>query len=841
MQPAVQQIGPYRIQEEVGRGGMAIVYRAIDSRTKGVVALKVLPPHLAHDEKYLHRFLREGKNASRLQHPNIVRIYETGSANGYHYMAMQFIDGMTLTDYLRQSKSILPTAESVNLIRQIASALDYAHDLGFLHRDIKPGNVMLDKKGNALLTDFGVAKVVDDEMTSYTVVGTTVGTPAFMSPEQAHGGELDRRSDVYSLGVVAYTMFTGTMPFKAESQPALLHKVVYEPPTPPEQINPAIPPGILYALKRVLAKSPSVRYPTAGAFAEAMETGVAWTPSTNEWRSIQKKSLSNTSSQVIVVQESSARRGVPAAVWVLLLLLIAGGGYVAVVQPPWLLALLPGAAQEALAEQVETVTLISYQPDDGAYSLDVPVGWEEQTEVAGDQVIFTVDAPDLIARYFVLRAPPAAGAGMVGAGAEPLTALLQAYLGGSGTPYRNATAAAEPQPVELGGLPGMKQTWQATWLGRPVTIEITGLDAGSAQFLLGAVMESSQADQFQPVSVAVIDSFRPAVEVLAAASDGQGGDAPLDPPTPGNGDGEETPAPMDAAAGEPPTEQATEPPATETPTAEPPTEQPTEPASATPTELPTEPATGTPTREPTETPAETPTESAATATIAATEAPTAAPTATTKSGLHLPTPTAETPEPGATLEIRVTLEPRATATTEPTATSTTPPTATTPPTSTALPTATPRPQATSTPSPTPNAQATAAQAATEMAQAIEATLTAVARSLTATQMAQPTSTPLPTATRTPTTAPTATPRPPTSTPRPTSTPLATSTPRPTATVTPTPTLAGTPDLAATLEAMKRELELLEATDTVTPTPNLPATLQAMKDELATLEASTPAP
>ena len=810
MQPPIAQIGHYRIQEEVGRGGMAVVYRAIDTHTKGVVALKVLPPQLAHDEKYLHRFLREGKNANRLQHPNIVRVYETGSADGHYYMAMQFIDGPTLTDYLRQSKSILPTNEIIALIRQVAGALDYAHDLGFLHRDIKPSNILLDKKGVALLTDFGVAKVVDDDVTAYTVVGTTVGTPAFMSPEQAHGGELDRRSDVYSLGVVAYTMLTGTMPFKAESQPALLHKVAYEQPTPPEQLNPAIPQGIVYAIKRVLAKSPGVRYPTAGAFAEALAAGVTWKPSTNEWQLLQKQSNPSTPVQAAVTGEPPKPRGVPALAWLAILLLVVGASALFFFRPTWLPFGLPPAgetAPDAVPQSAAAVALIRFQPSDGTYELEVPADWEPKKQAAREWILETFDAPDRIARYFVLRTSPAQGQP-----ATPIEEFVRDFLARSDTPYRNPVAAKAPQKTELASRQALQQTLQATWLGRPVTVELMAADIGTTRFLLGSVMESSQAALLAPVSAAVFGSFQPGAQSPAAASapgdvtavaaeesgQAQVGDS-----------GAATPEPA-ATATPPPTSTATLQP-TETPLPDQsPTVLPDTPAAATIESAGTDstPLLLTPTPQPVP-----PTD---------TEVPTAVPTSTQPPPSSTPTatPQATSTETGTATSLP-TSTPIPTVVPVPAAaaTSTAPATATRTPTSTALPTA------------TPNAGATQTALANQLATAVAQTLTALPPAPTSTPI--PTATPLPAPTATATLRPTATA---TSLPAPTSTPVPTSTPLPTSTAT----AIETPNRLATLEAMRAELTRMAATAVPTPTPNLPATLAAMKAQLTRM-ASTPVP
>jgi serine/threonine protein kinase len=258
-------IGPFTIHEEIGRGGMSIVYRAVDSRNQEAVAVKILPLEFAHNPAYLSRFLREGENAVRLQHPNIVRVYEADQANGYHYIAMEWATGGTLSERIKTQQGPLPEAETVAILRQVAVALDYAHSLGFLHRDIKPSNIMFAGDGRAMLADFGVAKDMTSEHTMVTMPGFSVGTPAYMSPEQARGD-----LDIDRLGVVAYAALTGRMPFEADSQLVLLRKIVDEMPTPPEYVNPRIHPGAAYVLKCVLSKDPNARYSTAGEFVHAL-------------------------------------------------------------------------------------------------------------------------------------------------------------------------------------------------------------------------------------------------------------------------------------------------------------------------------------------------------------------------------------------------------------------------------------------------------------------------------------------------------------------------------------------------------------------------------------------
>ncbi|MEZ4864334.1 MAG: protein kinase [Caldilineaceae bacterium] len=282
-----RQLGPYQIEREIGRGGMSVIYLATDTRTGEQVALKVLLPHLVHDPVTLRRFQQEGENASRLIHPNIVRVFEAGVIDGHYYIAMEYAARGTIASLLRARAQPMRVQEALPLLRRVAAALDYAHNRGILHRDIKPNNVLIGGNGQVLLSDFGVARHLSTDYTVVTMTGYSVGTPAYMSPEQARGDfDLDQRSDIYSLGVVAYAMLTHTLPFDAESQLVLLRKIIDEPPTPPEQVNAGLPPGVCYALQRVLAKAPQQRFATASDFVEALETGLSWTPTPRDWRTL---------------------------------------------------------------------------------------------------------------------------------------------------------------------------------------------------------------------------------------------------------------------------------------------------------------------------------------------------------------------------------------------------------------------------------------------------------------------------------------------------------------------------------------------------------------------------
>ncbi|MEP7199145.1 MAG: serine/threonine-protein kinase [Chloroflexota bacterium] len=263
-----QTIGNYQIVERLGEGGMASVYRAHQTSLDRFIAIKVLAGPRARDDTFRQRFDREAKSVAQLSHPNIVPIHDFGEdrAHGLLYIVTDLVKGGSLHDAMRRS---LTTADAVRIIQQVAAALDYAHARGVIHRDIKPSNSLLTEDGRALLSDFGIAKIA--ERTQYTDTGATVGTPAYMSPEQVKGEELDRRSDVYALGLVAYQLLAGRLPFQADTPLAILHQQVYDPPPPLRQWYPRIPRKLESVVGRALAKERDKRYRTAGEFAAALE------------------------------------------------------------------------------------------------------------------------------------------------------------------------------------------------------------------------------------------------------------------------------------------------------------------------------------------------------------------------------------------------------------------------------------------------------------------------------------------------------------------------------------------------------------------------------------------
>ncbi|MEO8334347.1 MAG: protein kinase [bacterium] len=260
----------YLVDAEIGRGGMAVVYRATDLRLHRRVAIKVLPPELAFNADVRERFLREAQTSARLAHPSIVPIYTVDEREGIVYFVMALVDGESLAQRLVREPR-LPIAEARTLLAGVADALAYAHSQGVVHRDVKPDNIMLDKStGRPMVTDFGIARAAQGD-TRLTVTGVAIGTPAYMSPEQALGErELDGRSDIYSLGVIGYQLLAGETPFKASNTPAMLVKHVSESPRPLAQLRPDVPPVLGYAIARALAKKPEDRWADAAAFRDAL-------------------------------------------------------------------------------------------------------------------------------------------------------------------------------------------------------------------------------------------------------------------------------------------------------------------------------------------------------------------------------------------------------------------------------------------------------------------------------------------------------------------------------------------------------------------------------------------
>ncbi|HJU68984.1 MAG TPA: serine/threonine-protein kinase [Gemmatimonadaceae bacterium] len=269
----------YQVESEIGRGGMSVVYRARDIRLNRIVAIKVLPPELAYDPAIRTRFTREAQTSAQLSHAHIVPIYDVGEREGIAYFVMALVTGGNLAALLAREPR-QPIEEVRRLLCEIADALAYAHLRGVIHRDVKPDNILLDAdSGRAIVTDFGIARAIEAG-TRLTITGNALGTPQYMSPEQAVGErEVDGRSDIYSLGVVAYQMLTGRLPFSGANTMALLLKHVNERPLPIVELRPDAPKPLRDAIERALMKAPEDRWPTAASMRQAImsdDAGPSW-------------------------------------------------------------------------------------------------------------------------------------------------------------------------------------------------------------------------------------------------------------------------------------------------------------------------------------------------------------------------------------------------------------------------------------------------------------------------------------------------------------------------------------------------------------------------------------
>ena len=268
-----RKIGRYRILGELGRGAMGIVYRAEDPNMDRIVALKtiVIEADAEGRKEYEKRFFLEAKAAGKLNHPNIVTAYDFGEEEGVAYLAMELVEGTDLRERLK--KGALAAADAVDIAHQIAEGLGYAHERGIVHRDIKPGNIMLQKRGHAKIMDFGLARMrVADHKTS---TGMVLGTPKYMSPEQVAGQPVDPRSDLFSLGIVLYEMATGVRLFAAEDATQVMHNVAYAEHEPPTRVNPALPAMLDFIVARALKKNALQRYQDAYEFSADLATCLA--------------------------------------------------------------------------------------------------------------------------------------------------------------------------------------------------------------------------------------------------------------------------------------------------------------------------------------------------------------------------------------------------------------------------------------------------------------------------------------------------------------------------------------------------------------------------------------
>ncbi|HEX6665471.1 MAG TPA: PASTA domain-containing protein [Solirubrobacterales bacterium] len=260
--------GRYRVLSRLGSGGMADVWLAEDTHLQRRVALKVLHRRFAQDREFVERFRREAEAAAGLQHPNIVAVYDRGEFEGTYYIAMQYVEGATLKELIDRG---LTPPEGVELIRQVLEAARFAHKHGIVHRDLKPQNVIVDPDGKAVVTDFGIARAGVSEITQ---TGSVMGTPHYLSPEQAQGHDVTSVSDLYSVGVILYEALTGRVPFEGESAVAVAMKQVSQVPQRPSSINPRVSPALDAVVMRALEKDPGARFQSADAFIAALDAAI---------------------------------------------------------------------------------------------------------------------------------------------------------------------------------------------------------------------------------------------------------------------------------------------------------------------------------------------------------------------------------------------------------------------------------------------------------------------------------------------------------------------------------------------------------------------------------------
>ena len=263
-----QMLGPYRIINQIGKGGMANVYKAYQASVDRYVAIKVLPSQLAESQEFAIRFHQEARIIAKLEHPHILPVFDYGETDGVAYFVMRYLDAGTLKDKMIAGRP-LPLNDIDRIFTQLADALSYAHSFGIIHRDLKPANALIDSHGNIFLTDFGIARLLESASPRLTQTDAIMGTPAYISPEQAQGQDVDQRSDIYSLGIILYEMVTGGVPFVADTPLAVLFKHISDPLPPPSLVKPDISPSIEKVLLKALEKDPKNRFATADEFVAA--------------------------------------------------------------------------------------------------------------------------------------------------------------------------------------------------------------------------------------------------------------------------------------------------------------------------------------------------------------------------------------------------------------------------------------------------------------------------------------------------------------------------------------------------------------------------------------------
>jgi serine/threonine-protein kinase len=356
-----KQLGQYHITDVLGSGGMATVYRARQLNVQRDVALKVIETRLAENPEFIERFEREARTIASLSHPYILKLFDFGSQDDLLYLVMELQEGGSLAKHLK-THGKLGAEEVAGYLDQIAKALDHAHGRGIIHRDLKPQNVLLDQAGNAILTDFGIARL-SSEMTRMTSSGMVMGTPPYMAPEQWYGREVDVRTDLYALAVMAYELLTGDLPFTGDTPPVLMYQHLNEPPPPLRQARPDLPTSLEQVLLKGIAKRPEDRFQSAAAFANAFREGLRGKP---------PQGINVRSALRPLTQQERAVRGAPASTPTRRTpRLLFGAGALIAVSLLSVIALVATslANQQAAAEQTQTALVLNPQRTETALAL----------------------------------------------------------------------------------------------------------------------------------------------------------------------------------------------------------------------------------------------------------------------------------------------------------------------------------------------------------------------------------------------------------------------------------------------------------------------------------------
>ncbi len=348
--PNLKEIGPYRIEKEIGHGGMGYVFKAKKTPGGETVAIKVMSPGLSMDESMVSRFKREGEVLKNLNHPNIVRIFDVNMEGELKYFVMEFIPGKSLAEELKGGP--LAPEEVLGITWQVSDALRSAHEAGIIHRDLKPANIMRDETDRIKLTDFGIARVIG--VSDVTAAGKSVGTPAYMSPEQVLGKDLGVTSDIYSLGVVLYEMLTGKVPFESANPLEIMRKHAYEEAQSPTELNPEIPLILSQLVMRMLKKKQDERIPNLKVFESQLQDCV---------RSMRGDFVTATAEMEI--EERTAREQksrlvkfgilICVIIGVLLFILKSGGGFRGILRRYLMAPPLTDEQKEELREKVESL------------------------------------------------------------------------------------------------------------------------------------------------------------------------------------------------------------------------------------------------------------------------------------------------------------------------------------------------------------------------------------------------------------------------------------------------------------------------------------------------------